>query len=131
VVAAAFIGPGTITTATVAGVEYGFALVWSLAFAVAAALVLQEMSVRLGLVGQMGLGEAMRRRFSGGFGRVVSAALVVGAILVGNAAYETGNLLGGALGLQDLLGGSGRFWGPLLGVLAFGLLWPRGWFRVA
>ncbi len=123
VVAAAFIGPGTITTATVAGVDYEYALVWSLAFAVVAALVLQEMSVRLGLVGQMGLGEAMRRRFTGGLGRVLSAALVIGAILLGNAAYETGNLLGGALGLQDLVGGSGRLWGPLLGIVAFGLLW--------
>ncbi|MGD8699022.1 MAG: Nramp family divalent metal transporter [Gemmatimonadales bacterium] len=122
VVAAAFIGPGTVTTATVAGVDYGFALVWSLAFAVMAALVLQEMSVRLGLVGDMGLGEAMRHRFSGGVGRVLSAGLVIGAILVGNAAYETGNLLGGALGLQDLLGGSARLWGPVLGMLAFGLL---------
>ncbi|MGD8867740.1 MAG: Nramp family divalent metal transporter [Gemmatimonadales bacterium] len=123
VVAAAFIGPGTITTATVAGVDYGLALVWALVFAVVATLVLQEMSVRLGLVGQMGLGEAMRRRFGGGLGRVLSAALVIGAILVGNAAYETGNLLGGALGLEDLLGGGGRLWGPLLGTSAFALLW--------
>lgn len=122
VVAAAFIGPGTVTTATVAGVDYGFALVWSLAFAVVAALVLQEMSVRLGLVGEMGLGEAMRRRFPRGVARVLSAGLVIGAILVGNAAYETGNLLGGALGLQDLLGGGGRLWGPVLGTMAFGLL---------
>lgn len=122
-VAAAFIGPGTITTATVAGVDYGLALVWTLGFAVLATLVLQEMSVRLGLVGRMGLGEAMRRRFGGGVGRVLSAALVIGAILVGNAAYETGNLLGGALGLRDLLGGGGRVWGPLLGVAAFALLW--------
>ena len=70
VVAAAFIGPGTITTATVAGVDYGLALVWALVFAVVATLVLQEMSVRLGLVGQMGLGEAMRRRFGGGLLRL-------------------------------------------------------------
>ncbi len=122
-VAAAFIGPGTVTTATVAGAAYGYTLVWALAFSVLAALVLQEMAARLGLVGGMGLGEAMRHRFSGGVARLVSAALVIGAILVGNAAYETGNLLGGSLGLQELLGGSGRFWGPALGLLAFALLW--------
>jgi Mn2+/Fe2+ NRAMP family transporter len=123
VVAAAFIGPGTVTTATVAGARYGYVLVWALVFAVMAALVLQEMSARLGVVGGMGLGEAMRRRFQGGLPRVLSAALVIGAILIGNAAYETGNLLGGALGLQELLGGSGRFWGPALGLGAFALLW--------
>jgi Mn2+/Fe2+ NRAMP family transporter len=123
VIAAAFIGPGTITTATVAGANYGFALVWALAFAVVATLVLQEMAVRLGLVGRMGLGEAMRWRFSKGLPRVLSAAIVIGAIFIGNAAYETGNLLGGALGLQDVLGGSARLWGPVLGALAFMLLW--------
>ena len=123
VVAAAFIGPGTVTTATVAGAEYGYALIWALVFSVAAALVLQEMSARLGVIGGMGLGEAMRRRFHRRPARLVSAGLVIGAILVGNAAYETGNLLGGALGLEELLGGSGRLWGPAMGVLAFVLLW--------
>jgi len=122
-VAAAFIGPGTVTTATIAGASYGYTLVWALAFAIVATLVLQEMSARLGVVGGMGLGEAMRHRFTGRFARGLSAALVVAAILIGNAAYETGNLLGGALGLQGLLGGSGRLWGPLLGLLAFALLW--------
>jgi NRAMP (natural resistance-associated macrophage protein)-like metal ion transporter len=115
-VAAAFIGPGTVTTATIAGASYGYTLAWALAFAIVATLVLQEMSARLGVAGGMGLGEALRHRFTGRFGRSLSAALVVAAIMIGNAAYETGNLLGGALGLQSLLGGSGRLWGPLLGL---------------
>jgi Mn2+/Fe2+ NRAMP family transporter len=123
IVAAAFIGPGTVTTATVAGANLGYTLVWALAFSVIAALVLQEMSARLGVIGGMGLGEAMRRRFAGRAARLFTAGLVIGAILIGNAAYETGNLLGGALGLQELLGGSGRLWGAGLGLLAFGLLW--------
>ncbi|UCC71723.1 MAG: Nramp family divalent metal transporter [Gemmatimonadota bacterium] len=122
IVAAAFIGPGTVTTATVAGASYGYALIWALAFSVFAALVLQEMSARLGVVGGMGLGEAMRRRFAG-TGRLFSAGLVIGAILIGNAAYETGNLLGGSLGLEALLGGSGQLWGVGLGAVAFALLW--------
>jgi Mn2+/Fe2+ NRAMP family transporter len=123
IVAAAFIGPGTVTTATIAGASYGYTLVWALAFSVFAALVLQEMSARLGVIGGLGLGEAMRRRFTTGLARLVSASLVIGAILIGNAAYETGNLLGGALGLQELVGGTGRLWGPALGLLAFALLW--------
>jgi len=123
VVAAAFIGPGTVTTATIAGANYGYALVWALAFAVVATLVLQEMSARLGVVGGMGLGEALRARITGRVARLLSAALVLAAILIGNAAYETGNLLGGALGLEALLSGSSRFWGPALGVVAFALLW--------
>ena len=41
---AAFIGPGTVTTASKAGAEYGFALMWALLFSVLATLVLQELA---------------------------------------------------------------------------------------
>ena len=49
-VTAAFIGPGTITTASIAGANYGFALLWTLLFSVLATIILQEMTARLGLV---------------------------------------------------------------------------------
>ena len=63
-VAAAFIGPGTVTTATLAGGNFGFTLLWAVAFSVIATLVLQEMTCRLGVVGQLGLGDAMVLRFT-------------------------------------------------------------------
>ena len=59
-VAAAFIGPGTVVTASLAGANYGYALLWALAFSVFACLILQEMSARIGLVTQAGLGENIR-----------------------------------------------------------------------
>ena len=37
-VTAAFIGPGTITTASVAGANFGFALIWTLLFSVIATI---------------------------------------------------------------------------------------------
>ncbi len=122
-VAAAFIGPGTVTTATVAGARFGATLLWALAFSVVATLVLQEMAARLGLVTGRGLGEAVRERFRGTVSRVAAVLLVVSAIVVGNAAYQTGNLLGGALGLEALAGGSGRGWALGLAAAAFLLLW--------
>ncbi len=123
VVAAAFIGPGTLTTATVAGVSYGNTLLWALVFSTLATIVLQEMAARLGVIGGVGLGEAIRQRFERKSVRYASAALVIGAIVLGNAAYQTGNLLGGALGIAQLVGGSRSVWGSLLGLAAFVLLW--------
>ena len=123
VVAAAFIGPGTLTTATVAGVSYGNTLLWALVFSTLATIVLQEMAARLGVIGGVGLGEAIRQRFERKLVRYASAALVIGAIVLGNAAYQTGNLLGGALGIAQLVGGSRSVWGSLLGLAAFVLLW--------
>lgn len=128
-VAAAFIGPGTVTTATVAGAGYGTALLWALLFGVLATMVLQEMAARLGLVTGQGLGEAIRRRFRHPFARGLSIVLVLGAIAVGNAAYETGNLLGGALGLSGAVGGDVRLWALLIGTLAAVLLW-QGSYRL-
>lgn len=128
-VAAAFIGPGTVTTATVAGARFGVSLLWALTFSVVATLVLQEMAARLGLVTGQGLGEAIRDRFRRPVGRIGAVMLVAGAVVVGNAAYQTGNLLGGSLGLGALAGGDPRGWALALGVAAFLLLWS-GRYRV-
>lgn len=101
-VAAAFIGPGTLTTCTMVGVQTSYSLLWAMLFAIVATIVLQEMAARLGFVTQQGLGEAFNRQFPKGISRLVVFFLVIGAILIGNAAYEAGNISGGVLGL-DLL----------------------------
>lgn len=121
-VTAAFIGPGTVTTASVAGADHGFALVWALAFAVAAAMVLQEMSARLGLVSGAGLGEALRTTFRSPGLSYGAIALVVAAIAFGNAAFQTGNLTGAGLGLEAVTGISPRLWAAVVGVVAAALL---------
>lgn len=129
IVAAAFIGPGTVTTATLAGARFGYALLWALTFSIIATLVLQEMAARLGLVTGLGLGEAVRRRFPAGAARVLAVGLVIGAVAVGNAAYETGNLLGAGLGATSVFGATPRVWAAVAGLVAGALLW-RGSYRV-
>lgn len=126
IVAAAFIGPGTVTTATLAGARYGGDLLWALLFSALATMALQEMAARLGLVTGSGLGEAVRRSFTGA-GRVLAVALVVAAIGLGNAAYQTGNLLGGALGVEGIVGGDVRGWAALIGTAAALLLWSANY----
>ncbi len=103
-VTAAFIGPGTITTASKAGAGFGFALAWAILFSVVAAIVLQEMAARVGLVTRRGLGEAIRSSIEHPALRRLAVALVVAAIAFGNAAYETGNITGAAMGLEVLTG---------------------------
>lgn len=129
VVVAAFIGPGTVTTATLAGARYGYTLLWALTFSLVATLVLQEMAARLGVVTREGLGEAIRARFGGRVSRVLAVTLILSAIAFGNAAYETGNLLGAGMGASVVLGGTTRAWALACGGLAFVLLWT-GRYRV-
>ncbi len=123
IVTAAFIGPGTVTTASIAGANYGYALIWAMVFSVFATIILQEMAARLGIVTRKGLGEALREQFENPVAKMISIFLVVSAIGIGCAAYETGNILGGALGLQAVTGISMNIWGPLMGIGAFILLY--------
>ena len=98
-VAAAFIGPGTLATATAAGASSGLTLAWSLVFALIATVVLQELAMRSSLVTQRDLA-ALARQFGGPiWGRWLIAPLIVLAIGVGNSAYQAGNLTGAAVGL--------------------------------
>jgi len=90
-------------------------------FSIIATIVLQEMAARLGFVTQAGLGEAINQQFSQGLARYLVFFLVIGAILVGNAAYEAGNISGGVLGLH-LIVGELKLWPLVLGGLSFLLL---------
>ena len=103
-VTAAFIGPGTVTMCTLVGARAGSTLLWALVFSVLATTVLQEMSARLGVVTRMGMGEALREHLPSGVVRLAALLLVFSAIVVGNAAYEGGNLSGAVLGFQAWLG---------------------------
>lgn len=123
IVAAAFVGPGTVTTASVIGAEYAYVLVWTIVFSVVATIVLQEMSARLGLVSRAGLGEALRAEFDNPAAKTASVVLVVSAIGIGTAAFQTGNIVGGAAGLATITGIGASVWGPLIGVVAAALLW--------
>lgn len=128
-VSAAFIGPGTVTTASLAGAQYGLSLAWGVVFAILATLVLQEMALRLGVVAGRGLGEDIRQRFRAGPPLWAAAALVVLAIGLGNAAYQGGNLTGAAIGLEAITGGDPALW--ILGVAgAAGVLLWTGSYRL-
>ncbi len=103
-IAAAFIGPGTVTTCTAAGVGFGYGLLWALLLSVIATGILQEMSARLGLVSRRGLADAVKTEVSWPLLKNGILGTILIAILVGNAAYEGGNIGGATLGLQALFG---------------------------
>jgi len=98
VVSAAFIGPGTITTAAKSGTEFGMELLWALLFSTFACLLLQEAAARLTIVSGKNLGQAIVKQFEKSNSKIVVLLLVLGAIVLGAAAYEMGNLLGAVAG---------------------------------
>ena len=103
-VAAAFIGPGTVVTAITAGAEMGAALLWAVAFSVVATVVLQELALRTALAADADLAQLIHRLGTGTPAGWLLIALIVMAIGVGNSAYQSGNLTGAGLGLRAAFG---------------------------
>ena len=123
-VAAAFIGPGTVTTCTLAGSEFGYALLWAMVLSIGATLVLQEMAARLGIVTQGGLADVIKHEIQSKYVRHTIIIIILGAIVIGNAAYEAGNIGGGTLGLEALFGMDYSVYYPyIIGICAFSLLY--------
>ena len=130
-VAAAFIGPGTVTLCTLAGVNFGFALLWAMVLSIVATIFLQEMAARLGIISQKGLSEVIRTEISNPIVRKIVIILILSAIVIGNAAYEAGNISGGILGLEAVLGDSKiviadfsiNYLSIIIGIIAFILLY--------
>jgi len=126
-VAAAFIGPGTVTVCTIAGVRFGYDLLWAMVLSTIATIVLQEMSARIGIITQKGLADVIRQELTQPLVKGIVLTLIMAAIVVGNAAYEAGNISGGRLGLETLLAdsnpGASRFLSLLIGAAAFVLLY--------
>ena len=111
-----FIGPGTVTSSTKAGADYGFQLFWCIIFSVIAVIVMQGMAARLGIVTQMGLAQNLVKDFENRpVLRNLLCGLVAVAITIGGFAYMSGDLTGTAIGISALTGISTRIIAPVWG----------------
>jgi Mn2+/Fe2+ NRAMP family transporter len=121
VISAAFIGPGTITTAVTAGSAYGLQLLWCVTLSTVGCLVLQEASARVVIGSGLSLPQAIEKAF----GRKGKPwlALTGFSVIAGCAAYEAGNILGAVSGLNILTGVDLPWLTAAVSVLAFILLY--------
>jgi NRAMP (natural resistance-associated macrophage protein)-like metal ion transporter len=124
-VAAAFIGPGTVTSCSLAGANYGYALIYALVFAIITTIILQEMTGRLSLGSGRDLGQSLREFPKTMASKTIFAILTLSAITFGCAAYEAGNIVGGALGLEMITSIPQKIWIILISVTAILILSRR------
>lgn len=130
-VSAAFIGPGTVTVCTLAGVNFGYALLWALVLSIISCIILQEMAARLGVVSQRGLSDIIREEINHPVLKTMAVILIFSAVVLGNAAYEAGNISGAVLGAEAVFAPQlleiGSFtlnlWSVLIGFIALILLY--------
>jgi manganese transport protein len=121
-VAAAFIGPGTVTTCTLAGANFGFALIFSLLFSILTTLILQEMTGRLSLTSGKDLGQSLRQVPQNRWTQALFILLTLSSITIGCAAYEAGNIIGGSMGLAMTTGIPQKIWVVFISLAAVILL---------
>lgn len=137
-ITAAFIGPGTVTVCTLAGIRFDFTLLWALALSVIATVFLQELSGRLGIVTRMDLSQLVRNKTTTKWSRYSIMVLILLAIGIGNAAYQSGNITGTYLGLGIFIDLPTWNLGPFtiqsgnlaIGLLAAAFLWTGNYKRL-
>lgn len=124
-VTAAFIGPGTVTSCTLAGAKFGYALIYALVFATIMTIILQEMTGRLSLASKMDLAQALRRFPKAAWTKVIYLIMTLAAVTFGCAAYEAGNIIGASLGLEAVTSISPKYWVSLITLAAAAVLWGQ------
>lgn len=122
-VAAAFVGPGTVTVCAAAGIAFGYGLLWALLVSVVMTILLQEIAARVGIITQKDLPQLLHDHTQNPILKIGITGLILAAIVVGNAAYEAGNMNGAVLGLQAIFGDEFvGFYPIVVGATAFSLL---------
>lgn len=122
IVAAAFIGPGTVTTASKAGASFQMALLWALVFSIIATIILQEAAARITIASGKSLGEIIALKYKGGNNSRVKWIVFL-AVAFGCAAYQAGNMLGAISGLSLFTQIPKELGTLLLAIVCGGLLW--------
>ena len=112
---------------TIAGSKFGFTLLWALLLSIVITIFLQIIAVRIGIISQSSLSNVIVSQFKSKTIRTVSIILILSAILVGNIAYEAGNISGGVLGLEAVFGNLGiaggyNAYSLIIGFIAFIIL---------
>lgn len=130
IIAAAFIGPGTVTTAAKAGATLQMGLLWALLFSILATIVLQEAAARITIASGKNLGEILAAKY-GANGRSRLRLLLFLAVAFGCAAYQAGNMLGALGGIALFADWPQWLMTLLLALICGAFLWSGNYQRIA
>ncbi|MHB8880718.1 MAG: NRAMP family divalent metal transporter [Thermodesulfovibrionales bacterium] len=111
-----------ITTYSVAGARFGYALLWTLVPTTVALVVIQEMIARMGVVTGKGLSDLIRENYG-----VKAAFFMMLGLLVANFGNTVANLAGWAASMEIL--GLSKYLMVPVGALAIWLLVTKGSYR--
>lgn len=130
IIAAAFIGPGTVTTASKAGASFGMGLLWALLFSTVATIFLQEAAARITIASGKNLGEILAAKY-GSAGKTRLKWILFLAVAFGCASYQAGNMLGALGGIGLFASVSLKLMTVVLALICGVFLWSGNYQRIA
>lgn len=118
VITSAFIGPGTITTSTLSGVNFGYALLWSVLFSGISLVIIMNMASRLAIIGKANIVDAAVDLLDNKGWKLFVLGLIAVAIGLTALGFEAGNLIGATAGFRDITGFSVPVAALLMGIVS-------------
>ena len=119
VITSAFVGPGTITTATAAGVNFGYALLWAVIFSGFASIVIMNMASRLAILGKRNIIDAAVELVPGSNAwKFFALGLIAAVAAFTGFGFEAGNLIGATVGFETITGAPQWLAALLMGLVA-------------
>ena len=118
IIASAFIGPGTITTSTISGTNFQYALLWAVVFSGIASIILMDISSRIAAYGGHSVIETTMGMSESKAWKNFVAIFMGLAILFTGLGFMAGNEIGAANGLADLTGIPVAITGLIVGLIA-------------
>ena len=103
IITAAFIGPGSLTVCALAGVDFGFELLWAVLLSCLITIFLQNTVASLSHKNNLGLIELLKKKVFSKRLKSFFIGYILLTIFLGNTAYEAGNISGSLIGLKKLL----------------------------
>lgn len=126
IIASVVIGPGSITTSSKIGADYGYAFLWLIVFTAIAMGTYTTMSARFGVTHEKSILQTIAEVYGRWF-----AALIGVAAFTAATSFQFGNNLGVATAMDSLTGIPARYWPWLFTPFAVALvLWARNLYTV-
>jgi len=126
ITASLVLGPGSITTASKIGADFGYHLIWLLLLAVSFMILYTSISARIGVVSEKSLLTLLTEHY----GKAFSILIGFSCFLI-TAAFQFGNNLGVATAMSSLTHTTEAIWPPVFTALALiGLFFAKNLYRL-
>lgn len=125
ITAALVFGPGSLTVNTKLGAEFGYNLLWVIAFSIIFMISFTRLSAVIGCNSEWSIMQIINRRY----GRTLATLLGLGIFAI-SASFQAGNAIGAGIAFNHIFGGDQSLWIIMISVVAIALVFSPSFYRI-